>query len=77
MANKRDRFPDNKLGKYYVDGNCIACDACTGIATEFFKMNDFDSHAYVSKQPVNKTDLDICEEAKDACPVDAIGNDGD
>ena len=77
MANKKDRYPDNKLGKYYVDYQCIACDACTGVATEFFKMNDYDSHAYVGRQPLNKKEIAMCEEAKDVCPVLAIGNDGD
>lgn len=76
MANNKDKFSDNKLGKYYVDRKCIACAACTGVATEFFGMNDYDSHAYVSRQPMDKSSIDMCEEAKNVCPVDAIGNDG-
>lgn len=77
MANKNSRYSSNILGKYYVDKSCIACDACTGIATEFFKMNDDEGHAYVSKQPITKEEQDLCEEALEACPVLAIGNDGE
>lgn len=76
MANKRKKYSSNVKGKYYVDKSCIACDACTGIATEFFLMNDDEAHAYVSRQPENKHDEALCEEAKEACPVLAIGDDG-
>jgi ferredoxin len=76
MANKKKKYKQNSDGKYYVDSACIACAVCTGIATEFFNMNDDEGHAYVGKQPENKDDLSLCEEAIDACPVQAIGNDG-
>jgi ferredoxin len=76
MANKNSKYTSNVLGKYYVDKSCIACDACTGIANEFFKMNDDEGHAYVYNQPDNKEDYALCEEALEACPVLAIGNDG-
>lgn len=76
MANKKNKYLSNVLGKYYVDNSCIACDACTGIATEFFKMNDDEGHAYVCKQPANSQEEELCREAKEACPVTAIGEDG-
>ena len=76
MADKRKKYLSNVSGKYYVDSNCIACDACTGIAVDFFKMNDDEGHAYVALQPKTKVDFDLCEEAMGACPVEAIGHDG-
>ena len=76
MANKNKKYSSNLPGKYYVDKSCIACDACTGIATEFFKMNDDEGYAYIIKQPESIEEQRLCEEALSACPVLAIGNDG-
>lgn len=39
-------------------------------------MNDDDSNAFVYKQPENDEEKAACEEALEACPVNAIGNDG-
>lgn len=39
-------------------------------------MNDDDSNAFVYKQPENDEEKQASEEALEACPVDAIGNDG-
>ncbi|MFN8674192.1 MAG: ferredoxin [Candidatus Sericytochromatia bacterium] len=76
MANKKIKNQLNIKGKYYVDKNCIACDNCTGIANDFFKMNDLEGFAYVIKQPTSKVEENLCESARESCPVDAIGNDG-
>jgi ferredoxin len=43
---------------------------------ENFKMNDDDSNAFVYKQPETDEEKAACEEALEACPVNAIGNDG-
>ena len=77
MADKTAKQPQNVKGKYYVDDQCIACDACCVEAPGFFSMNDEEGHAYVSKQPENENDLEECENALSACPVEAIGNDGE
>ena len=77
MADKTTKWNQNKAGKYYVDDQCIACDACVVEAPGFFEMNDDDGHAYVIKQPITDSDHEACENALAACPVDAIGNDGD
>ena len=66
----------NVPGAYYVDEQCIACDACTLEAPRFFLMNDTDGHAYVSLQPKTDQEIEECENALAACPVEAIGNDG-
>ena len=76
MADKQYRFEQNILGKYYVDDQCIACDACILAADGFFEMNDEEGHAFVKKQPQNQTEETECLDALEGCPVDAIGNDG-
>lgn len=77
MAEKDHKWKQNIDGKYYVDDQCIACDACVVEAPKFFEMNDDDGHAYVKKQPITDADLEEAENALSACPVDAIGSDGD
>lgn len=76
MAEKENRFEQNVPGPFYVDRQCIACDACVCEAPGFFKMNEDQGHAYVSKQPNNKIEYDLCLAALEACPVEAIGKDG-
>ena len=77
MADKSAKFDLNVNGKYYVDDQCIACDACVMEADNFFTMNDEEGHAYVNKQPANAQEEELCIAALEACPVEAIGNDGE
>ncbi|MDP7320731.1 MAG: ferredoxin [Bacteriovoracaceae bacterium] len=76
MADKSAKWEQNINGEYYVDDQCIACDACCVEAPDFFFMNDDDGHAYVAKQPKTESEKEECENALEACPVAAIGNDG-
>jgi ferredoxin len=76
VADKTAKFSENVPGQFYVDDQCIACDACVVEAPGFFEMNDEDGHAFVKKQPETSSDMEECEDALAACPVDAIGNDG-
>ena len=76
MADKNSRFKQNVLGKYYVDDQCIACDACCVEAPKFFAMNDSDGHAFVKLQPITPAEIAEAENALAACPVEAIGNNG-
>lgn len=76
MADKKHKFAQNVAGKYFVDDQCIACDACCVEAPRFFAMNDDDGHAYVKLQPITSEDFKEAENALAACPVEAIGNDG-
>lgn len=76
MADKNSKYADNVTGKYYVDDQCIACDACCVEAPKFFAMNDDDGHAYVKLQPVTPEEMEEAENALAACPVEAIGNNG-
>ena len=77
MADKNKKYSQNISGNYYVDDQCIACDACVIEAPKFFEMNDQEGHAYVKAQPKTESDKEDCENAKNACPVDAIGSDGE
>ena len=75
MADKNNKHPENVPGPYYVDTECINCDACVLAAENHFKLLD-DGHAYVFRQPATTEEKEACEEALESCPVEAIGNDG-
>lgn len=77
MADKSQKWSENKPGKFYVDESCIACDACVTTAPDNFSMNDDDGHAYLSKQPETAEEEELATEAMEGCPVEAIGQDGD
>ncbi len=77
MANIEDRLAENVPGKWYVDSSCIDCDVCRTTAPDNFKQNEDEGYSFVYKQPENDEELALCEEAKAACPVEAIGNDGE
>ncbi len=77
MADKKNKYTQNVSGCYYVDKECICCDACTLAAPDFFILDEEEGHAYVVKQPQSQEDRDACEEALEACPVEAIGSDGE
>ncbi len=76
MADKNDKWLQNIHGAFYVDTQCIACDACVNEAPEFFEMNNEDGHAFVKLQPVSESDIQKALQALEACPVEAIGKDG-
>ncbi len=77
MADKSNRLPDNAPGKWYVDNTCIDCDACRQVAPNNFSRNEEAGYSYVSKQPENDEELQQCQEAKESCPVESIGDDGE
>lgn len=75
MADKNNKYDENVKGKFYVDRECIACDACVLVAPDHFNMDEDDGHAFVIKQPQNEEEEELCTEAMEGCPVEAIGND--
>lgn len=77
MADKNDKFSENVAGKFYVDGQCIACALCVNEAVENFQMSADETHAYVYKQPENDQEYEACQTAMDVCPTEAIGDDGE
>jgi ferredoxin len=76
MPNLAERLPDNALGKYYIDANCIDCDQCREAAPTLIGRNDDTGHSYVKRQPSTPLDLELIAEVKDLCPCQAIGDDG-
>jgi len=77
MADCNDKLPDNVPGKYYVDSNCIDCDVCRTTAPNNFAANEDEGYSYVMKQPENEEEEELCQQAMEECPVEAIGDDGE
>ncbi len=75
MADIANKYPDNVPGKYYVDNQCIDCDLCRETAPKNFTRSDEGGYSYVQKQPTADEEA-ACKEAKEGCPVEAIGDDG-
>lgn len=76
MADVDDKVEGNVDGKYYVDGSCIDCDVCRTTAPNNFQANEDEGFSFVFKQPGNDEEEEQCQEALEACPVEAIGDDG-
>ena len=76
MAEIEDKLPENAPGKYYVDSQCIDCDVCRDTAPKNFTRYDENAYSFVHKQPETPEEFELCEESLLACPVEAIGNDG-
>src|SRR5204863_738279 len=77
MADVVNKYPENITGKYYVDNMCIDCDLCRETAPDNFKRNDDVGYSFVYKQPENPEEEARCKEAKEGCPVEAIGDNGE
>ena len=75
MADKNNKLPENVPGRFFVDDQCIDCDACRETAPGFFRRNDDKGYSYVHKQPTTPQEVAECEEALEGCPVEAIGKD--
>ena len=76
MADVDDKYENNAKGAFYVDTQCIDCDVCRETAPNNFTRDDDGGYSFVTKQPENEEEQDQCEEAMEACPVEAIGDDG-
>lgn len=76
MANPEMKYKDNVPGSFYVDQECIDCDLCRDTAPKNFRRHDDGGYSYVFKQPTTDEEIDLCNEAMEGCPVEAIGNDG-
>jgi ferredoxin len=69
---------ENVPGKYRVDTElCIDCDVCRQTAPEIFGHDEEEGVAYVCKQPETEEDEELCHEAMESCPVEAICEDGE
>ncbi len=70
------KFAENAPGRYSVNTECIDCDLCRQIAPANFVRETAKGHSYVAVQPENAREEAQCQEALEACPVDAISNHG-
>ena len=77
MADPSDKLEDNVPGAWYVDSSCIDCDVCRTTAPNNFEANEDEGFSFVCKQPENEEEEAQCQEALEACPVEAIGDDGE
>lgn len=77
MADKSLRLSSNVPGAYYVTEDCIDCDLCRETAPSSFGRDDASGFSTVSRQPTTDNEIRMAENAMEACPVEAIGNDGD
>jgi ferredoxin len=77
VADRQNRLPENVPGPFFVDDQCIDCDACRETAPSCFTRNDERGYSFVHKQPATEEERQLCLEAMEGCPVEAIGDDGD
>ena len=68
-------FADNVPGSWYVHDECICCGLCENVAPATFRLSADYSHHSVHRQPATPEELADAEEARERCPVEAIGND--
>jgi ferredoxin len=73
MPNPNAKQPQNVPGRFYVDKNCIDCDVCRDLAEDNFTRDDDGGYSYVYKQPQTSEEEQLCQEALEVCPVEAIG----
>jgi ferredoxin len=76
MADAANKYAENVAGKFFVDNQCIDCDLCRETAPDNFKRNEDGGYSFVYKQPASPDEEARCKEAKEACPVEAIGDNG-
>ncbi|ALJ56481.1 hypothetical protein AMD24_00297 [Candidatus Xiphinematobacter sp. Idaho Grape] len=76
MADFNNRYPENVSGRFYVDDQCIDCDLCRETAPANFKRNDDEGRSFVYKQPATIEEVELCQQALEGCPVEAIGDSG-
>ena len=76
MADIANKYADNVPGKFFVDNQCIHTDLCLETASNNFTRSDDGGYSYVYKQPENDEEEKQCKEAKEGCPVEAIGDNG-
>ncbi len=76
MSEPNAKLPENEPGRYYVDSQCIDCDVCRDIAPDNFTREVKKGYSFVYSQPADSQEESLCREALEACPVNAIGDNG-
>jgi len=59
------------MKRFKVSEECIGCRACVEVADNYFEIND-SNIAYLKSQPQDDNAEELCEEALEVCPVNAI-----
>ena len=77
MADRTLKYPQNVVGRYYVDSSCIDCDLCRETAPTLFTRNEDGGYSYVFKQPATEEEIQSMAMAMNGCPVEAVGDDGE
>jgi ferredoxin len=70
-----EKVAENVPGAFFVMDNCIDCDLCRRTAPQIFKRHSVGNSGYsfVWAQPKNEREEQLAQEAMQACPVEAIG----
>jgi len=76
MPDKTQKVEQNVAGNWYVDSECIDCDLCRTTAPDNFKANEDDGYSFVFHQPDTEDQRELCRQAAEECPIEAIGDDG-
>lgn len=76
MADSKSRLAQNAPGPWYVDSNCIDCDLCRETAPSVFRRDEDGGYSIVYHQPETEEERKLAAQAKEGCPVEAIGDDG-
>ena len=77
MADIEYRYKDNVNGRYFVDEQCIDCNLCREEAPKNFTRQEEVGYSYVYKQPEDGEEEEMCKNAMEFCPVEAIGDFGE
>ena len=75
MPNPKNAFDNNAPGDWYVDDHCICCGLCENVAPDVFRMSPDGSNFLVYHQPATPQEINDADNARERCPVEAIGND--
>ena len=76
MADIEYKYKDNVDGRYFVDEQCIDCNLCREEAPKNFTRQEELGYSYVYKQPEGEDEEEMCKNAMEFCPVEAIGDFG-
>ena len=73
MADPNQKAEANVSGSWFVDVQCIDCGLCRTTAPENFRANETDGYSYVFHQPESPEQAELCRQAMNECPIEAIG----
>ncbi|MBA4396174.1 MAG: ferredoxin [Syntrophus sp. (in: bacteria)] len=76
MSETRPKIAGNAPGRFYVNELCIGCTLCHEIAPGNFLTNDEQGVGFVFRQPETPEEEMLCRKAGEACPIDAIQDNG-